>query len=218
MLWYSELYPVPESIRAVAVRCRARAGAFNREVRPVVVLRGEDGSAQAQAREAPLLKSGGESKAFLTTNEQQPLCHASPGRDHGEGQRTGETGFEEIVENDTMSEESFASAESQGYRTEEEETLTFEVSMIQLGWQNEEPVSDRWVKIADQPEVRVMQLTKRDEPPEREDEGCSRTGDRETKTKTVYCVTGLQMSKQQEFCGSIFSVEGSPLGAECGYL
>ena len=51
LLWYSELDPVPESIRAVAARCRARAGALHGEVRPVVVLRGEDGSAQAQARE-----------------------------------------------------------------------------------------------------------------------------------------------------------------------
>ena len=110
----------------------------------------------------------------LATNEQQPLCHASPGRERKLGKGWGRRGFEEIVENDTMSEESFASAESQGYRTEEDETLTFEVSMIQLGWQNEELVSDRWVKIADQPEVRVMQLTKKDEPLEREDEGCSK--------------------------------------------
>ena len=93
-----------------------------------------------------MLRNGGDSKESLTTNEQQSLCHASsPGRDQGEGQRTGETGFDGIAEDDAMSEESFASAESQGYRTEEEETLNFEVSMIQLGWQNEELVSDRWV-------------------------------------------------------------------------
>ena len=197
----------PESIRAVAARCRVRAAAFHREARPVVVLRGEGDSAQAQAREASLLKNGGESKASLTTNEQQSLCHASPGRDHGKGQRTGETGFEEIEEDEAMSEESFASAQSQGYRTEEEEeTLNFEVSMIQLGWQNEELISDRWVKIADQPEVRVMQLTKRDEPLEREEEGCSRTGDDETKKKTVYCVTGLKISKQQELVEASFQL------------
>ena len=126
----------------------------------------------ASAREAPLVNNGGESRASTVTNEQRPLCHASPGRE-GVGQKTDEAGFEEIEENDTMSEGSFASAESQGHRTEEEETLTFEMSMIQLGWQNEELISDRWVKIADQPEVRVMQLTKRDDL-EREDEGCSK--------------------------------------------
>ena len=116
-----------------------------------------------------------------------------------------EAGFEEIEENDTMSEGSFAFAESQGHRTEED-TLTFEVSMIQLGWQNEELISDRWVQIADQPEVRVMQLTKRDEPLEREDEGCSKVGNGETKTKTVYCVTGLPISKQQELAEASFQL------------
>ena len=199
VFWYSELDPVPESIRAVAARCRARACASQHEARPVVVLRGEDGLAQAQAREASVLKSGGESKVSLTTNEQQSLCHASPGRD----QRTGETGFEEIEEDDAMS---FASADSQGYRTDEEETLNFEVSLIQLGWQNEELVSDRWVKIADQPEVRVMQLAKREEPLEREEEGCSKTGDDETKKKTVYCVTGLKISKQVELVEASFQL------------
>ena len=113
--------------------------------------------------------------------------------------------FDEIAEDDAMSEESFASAESQGYRTEEEETLNFEVSMIQLGWQNEELVSDRWVRIADQPEVRVMQLTKRDEPLEREEEGCSKTGDDEKK-KTVYGVTGLKISKQVELVEASFQL------------
>ena len=117
-----------------------------------------------------------------------------------------EAGFEEIGESDIMSEGSFASAESQGYRTEEEGTLTFEVSMIRLGWQNEELISDRWVKIADQPEVRVMRLTEQGEPLEREDEGCVKVGDRETKTKTVYCVTGLPISKQQELAEASFQL------------
>ena len=86
VFWYSEIDPVPEAIRAVAARCRARASASRNEVRPVVVLRGEGVSAQAQAREAyvqknggveemssasareaPLLKSGGESRVTLET-------------------------------------------------------------------------------------------------------------------------------------------------------
>ena len=143
------------------------------------------------------------------TNEQ-PItvsCGRPRKGDYSRGQESGgETGCEEIVEDDAASEGSFASAESQGYRTEEEETLNFEVSMIQLGWQNEELVSDRWVKIADQPEVRVMQLTKRDEPLEREEEGCSKTGDDETKKKTVYCVTGLKISKQVELVEASFQL------------
>ena len=225
IFWYSELDPVPESICAIAARCRARACAPRSAVRPVVVLRGEDVSAHAQAREAyvqrnggveempsalareaPLLENGGESKATPATVEQS-LGHASPGRGRdGQEPDKKQVGNEELDENDAMSEASFATAESQGHRTEEEDALTFEVSMVQLGWQNEELVSDRWVKVADQPEVRVMQLTKQEEPLEREDEECSRVGDREKKTKTVYCVTGLPISKQQELVEASFQL------------
>ena len=77
----------------------------------------------------------------------------------------GERGMPE-AELETMSEVSFATAASQGYRTEDdEETHTFEASMVQLGWQNDELISDRWVKIEDQPSVRVMNLVKQEEDP-----------------------------------------------------
>ena len=225
VFWYSELDPVPETIRAVAARCRARAYASRGGVRPVVVLRGEGVPAHAQAREAhvqenggveekssasareaPLLKSRGECGAAPTTLEQS-LSHVSPGKGRGwmeDDERA--PGIEELEESDTMSEESFATAVSQGHRTEEEDTLTFEVSMVQLGWQNEEKFSDRWVKVADQPEVRVMQLTKREEPPEAEEEEGSKNGDREKKPKMVYCVTGLPISKQQELVEASFQL------------
>ena len=103
--------------------------------------------APVQAREAPLLENGGESRTSMATNEQQTRCHASPGRE-SKGQKLDEkeVGSEEIDEDDAMSEESFASAVSQGYRTEEDDVATFEVSMVQLGLQNEELISDRWVK------------------------------------------------------------------------
>ena len=101
---------------------------------------GVEDTSSASAREAPELKNGGESRISQATNEQQSLCHALPGRERdGSELDVQEAGFEEIRETDIMSEGSFASAESQGYRTEEEDTLTtFEVSMIRLGWQNEE--------------------------------------------------------------------------------
>ena len=226
IFWYSDFDPVPESVRAAAARCRARACAPRSAVRPVVVLRGEGVSAHAQAREAyvqkyggveeissasareaPVLENGGESRVTSATAEQQSLGHVPPGKERdGQELDEKEVGIEELEENDTMSEVSFATAESQGHRTEEEDTLTFEVSMVQLGWQNEELVSDHWVKVADQPEVRVMQLTKREESPEREDEERSRVGDREKKTKTVYCVTGLPISKQQELVEASFQL------------
>ena len=113
----------------------------------------------------------------------------------------------EPEENDTMSEGSFATTASQGYRTEDEEIPTLEVSLVPLGWQNEDPVSDRWVKIEDQPEVRVMQLTKQEEVPDAENEkGVSKKGDHEKKQTMVYCVTGLPMSKQQELVEASFQL------------
>ena len=38
--------------------------------------------------------------------------------------------------------------------------------MVQLGWQNDELISDRWARIEDQPAVKVMQLVKQEEDPE----------------------------------------------------
>ena len=45
---------------------------------------------------------------------------------------------------------------------------TFNVSMIPLGWQNDELISDKWVKIEDQPAVRVMALVEQEEDPDSE--------------------------------------------------
>ena len=164
---------------------------------------------EARAREADVPESGevAESgKGALTL--KQSLDHASPGKGKG---RMGDDeigpGIVEPEENDAMSEGSFATAASQGYRTEEDDVPTFEVSMVHLGWQNEELISDRWVKIEDQPEVRVMQLTERQGAPEEanhvED---SKECDHKKKQKTVYCVTGLPISKQQELVEASFQL------------
>ena len=51
-----------------------------------------------------------------------------------------------------------------------------------------------------------MQLTKQDEPLEKEDEECLGVGDRKKETKTVYCVTGLPISKQQELVEASFQL------------
>ena len=57
--------------------------------------------------------------------------------------RRGEDAKAETEELENVSEASFATATSQGYRTEEdEETSAFEVSMTQ--WQNDELIFDRW--------------------------------------------------------------------------
>ena len=81
----------------------------------------------------------------------------------------------ETGELENVSEASFATATSQGYRTEEDEGISaFEVSVVQLGWQNDELISDRWVKIEDQPAVRVMNLVKQ------EDDSYDRASDQQT--------------------------------------
>ena len=220
VFWYSEIDPVPESIRAVVARCRARASSPTCVARPVVVLRGEEvESAAARAQGAHVQKNGGEISPDMAREAslqkdgeelreiQQPIDHASPGREiSGQGGDDKGAGVREDDLEEAMSETSFVSAVSEGYRTEEEDTLTFEVSMLQLGWQNEELVSDRWIRIEDQPEVRVMQLTKEDETLEREDVRGRETGDREKKAKTVYCVTGVPVSKQQEIVEASFQL------------
>ena len=75
---------------------------------------------------------------------EQSLSHVLPGKGGArkEDDASG-PGIAEVEENEAMSECSFATAESQGCRTEEDDMLTFEVSMVQLGWQNDELLSDR---------------------------------------------------------------------------
>ena len=41
---------------------------------------GAEEISSVSAREAPLLENGGEPRASMATDEQQTLCHASPGR------------------------------------------------------------------------------------------------------------------------------------------
>ena len=57
-----------------------------------------------------------------TQETQQPIDHASPGREiSGHGGDDGEAGVREDDLEEAMSEASFATAASQGYRTEDDE-------------------------------------------------------------------------------------------------
>ena len=107
-----------------------------------------------------------------------------------------------------LGETKIATATSQGYRTEEDEgTSAFEVSMVRLGWQNDELI---WVKnlIEDQPAVRVMNLVKQEDDSESgKDKKSPRKDDLEKKQTMVYCVTGLPISKQQELVEASFQLE-----------
>ena len=192
---------MPESIRAVVDRCRARAWAPRGGLLPIVVVRGEGVAAQAQQEDVTPSQSGGapESGGEEAASDQMMETYltgkgrvCSP-QDGGEGEMV------ETEELENVSEASFAAATSQGYRTEEDEEISaFEVSMIQLGWQNDELISDRWVKIEDQPAVRVMNLVKQEDDSESGKDKNSPKEDLEKKQTMVYCVTGLLISKQQE--------------------
>ena len=76
-----------------------------------------------------------------------------------DGQRdelsTGSGGVPVLEAEETQSQDSFETATSQGYRTEEEEVQDFSISMVHLGWLNEELKSNDWVKVMDQPPVRL---------------------------------------------------------------
>ena len=73
VFWYSEVDPVPETIRAVAAQCRARASASRNEARRVVALWGEGVSAHAQAREAYVQKNGGVEEMSSASAREAPL-------------------------------------------------------------------------------------------------------------------------------------------------
>ena len=76
----------------------------------------------------------------VSANGQVPVDEAGCG---------GALGFEQ---EEVLSQDSFQTATSQGYRTEEEEDQwDISISMVQLGWLNVELKSNDWVKIADQP-------------------------------------------------------------------
>ena len=78
--------------------------------------------------------------------------------------------------------------------------------MVQLGWQRDELLLNRWVKIEDQPAVRVMNLVKQEEAPDSEKDKKAQKGGPEKKETLVCCVTGLPMSKQQELVEASFQL------------
>ena len=99
---------------------------------------------------------------------------------------------------ETFSQDSFETANSQGYRTEEDETQDIPISMVHLGWLNVELKSDDWVKIVDQPPVRVMKIVMD------EDKVCKKTKNfvneadgKGTPVKT-YCVTDLEIISNEQ--------------------
>ena len=104
-----------------------------------------------------------------------------------------------LEQDEVLSQDSFQSAMSQGYRTEEEEDQwDTSISMVQLGWLNVELKSNDWVKIADQPSVRIMKISMDEDKDRKKTKNFVNEDDGTGTSVKTYCVSDLEMSKQQE--------------------
>ena len=95
---------------------------------------------------------------------------------------------------ETFSQDSFETATSQGYRTEDE-AQDIPISMVHLGWLNVELKSDDWVKIMDQPPVRVMKIVMDDDKDRKKTKMKNFVNEDDGKGSSIktYCVTDLEM-------------------------
>ena len=107
---------------------------------------------------------------------------------------------------ESFSQDSFETANSQGYRTEEDEAQDIPISMVHLGWLNVELKSDDWVKVMDQPPVRVMKIVMDEEKDRKRTKNFVNEDDGKGASVKTYCVTDLEMSKQQELVEASFQM------------
>ena len=109
---------------------------------------------------------------------------------------------------ETFSQDSFETANSQGYRTEEDETQDIPISMVHLGWLNVELKSEDWVKIMDQPPVQIMKslIVMDEDKVYKKPKNFVNEDDGKGAPVKTYCVTDLEMSKQQELVEASFQM------------
>ena len=101
----------------------------------------------------------------------------------------------------------FETAISQGHRTdEEEENWDTSISMVHLGWLNVELKSNDWVKVMDQPPVRIMKIAMDEEKNRKRTKNFVNEEDGTGASVKTYCVTNLEMSKQQELVEASFQL------------
>ena len=195
VFWYSETDVLPAHLSRVLPGRALVPAAPSGAPRLPTSDRGEgDVPRMVAERQSPHQRDYIPDSGGVSANGQEPDDEAESG---------GALGLEH---EEVLSQDSFQSAMSQGYRTEEEEgQWDTSVSMVQLGWLNVELKSNDWVKIADQPSVRIMKISM-DENKDRkktkfvnEDDG---TG---TSVKT-YCVADLEMSKQLELAEASYQL------------
>ena len=80
------------------------------------------------------------------------------------------------------------------------------ISMVHLGWLNVELKSEDWVKIMDQPPVRVMKIVMDDDKDRKKTKNFVNEDDGKGSSVKTYCVTDLEMSKQQELVEASFQM------------
>ena len=78
--------------------------------------------------------------------------------------------------------------------------------MVHLGWLNEELKSKDWVKVMDQPPVRVMETVLDDEKSVKKGKNFVSEDDGKGEPVKTYCVTDREMSKQQELVEASFQL------------
>ena len=72
------------------------------------------------------------------------------------------------------------------------------ISMVHLGWLNVELKSNDWVKVMDQPPVRIMKITMDEEKDRKKTKNFVNEDDGTGTSVKTYCVSDVEMSKQQE--------------------
>ena len=183
VFWYSETDVLPSHLSLFLPGRALVAAAPDDGARLLTSSRGEDGEPLMAADETP----------HHRLNQQDSI--PDEGGVPVDGQRDdlgAESGGAPTLDaEETFSQDSFETANSQGYRTEEDEAQDIPISMVHLGWLNVELKSDDWVKVMDQPPVRIMKIAMDEEKDRKktknfvyEDDGkdllCHRLGNEQT--------------------------------------
>ena len=181
VFWYSETDVLPAHLSRLLPRGALRGSATHGGPAPLVSSRGEDG--------------------------EPSLEHVMPKRQE-EGMSPGSGGASSSGdrEDDIQSQDSFETATSQGYRTEEDEGQEFSLSMVNLGWLSEGLRSDDWVKVMDQPPVRIMKITLEEDAQSKKDKNYVMEDNEKGAPAKTYYVADLTMSKQQELVEASFQL------------
>ena len=78
--------------------------------------------------------------------------------------------------------------------------------MVNLGWLNEDLKSNDWVKVMDQPPVRVMKITLAEDVQSKRDKNFVMEDNGKGESAKTYYVADLNMSKQQELVEASFQM------------